>query len=65
MSNYYIYPNAGWWETKAELAQKMNIAELYYSRRDCYDAAKANPETESKYMDELSIYITEINRRKS
>jgi len=62
-SDYYVYPNAGWWHRVEESAKKLSNAELWYARRDCHEAAKANPETEGKYMDELSIYVTEINRR--
>jgi hypothetical protein len=65
--SYYEYPNAGWWNSKAEIAKKMTDkmtdSALWFSRKDCHKAAKANPATEGKYMDELSIYVTEINRR--
>lgn len=60
---FYKYPFAGWWQTKEEKAKKMTLAELVYARKDCFEAAKANPNTEGKYMDELSIYAKEMNRR--
>jgi len=62
-SDYYVYPNIGWWHRKEEYAKKLSDAELWYARRDCYSAAQANTETEGKYMDELSIYVTEMNQR--
>lgn len=57
------WPHSGWWNSKEEKARKMTMAELAYARKDCFETAQANPETEGKYMDELSVYAMEMQRR--
>lgn len=52
------------WTAKAA---EMTIEGLQYSIRDCREAAKAaqgwDAAGEGKYMDELSVYLTEVNKR--
>ncbi len=52
------------WTAKAA---NMTIEGLQYSIRDCREAAKAaqgwDAAGEGKYMDELSVYLTEVNKR--
>jgi hypothetical protein len=62
-SNEYEYPNLGWWHLKEEIASKMTLDSLRWSRKDCDEAARANPDVEGKYRDEGSIYVREMNKR--
>lgn len=52
------------WTAKAA---NMTIEGLQYSIRDCREAAKAaqgwDLAGEGKYMDEMSVYLTEIRKR--
>lgn len=52
------------WTAKAA---NMTIEGLQYSIRDCREAAKAaqgwDAAGEGKYMDELSVYLAEVNNR--
>jgi hypothetical protein len=59
------YGKPGWWNLKASIAKKMTDAGLLYSIYDCSEAAKCIPQNEGKYMDEMSIYQMEINRRRT
>lgn len=59
------------WNAKADIARKMTDAELAYARIDCLETAAAiGPaamigKDASYYMDEASIYETEMRRRVS
>ena len=60
---YNSYPNAGWWKVKQRIAHDMDENQLAFARADCFKASKCLAINEGKYMDELSIYATEQNRR--
>jgi len=63
LNEYLWIPTIDWDHYEAK-ACEMSDAELHYARLDALKAAKANPETEGLYMDELSVYIKEqMNRR--
>jgi hypothetical protein len=51
------------WAYYAVLVATMSDGELAYARRDAFRAARANPVTESLYMDEMSCYAGEQRRR--
>jgi len=57
------YPHAGWWRTKAERARDMTLDELWFSRRDCNEAADVVVDGYGKYKDEATIYAAEIQKR--
>lgn len=60
---YDIFPQAGWWNRKAEIAKGMTDSQLRFAMTDCREAARAGLENQGKYMDELSIYATELKTR--
>lgn len=57
------------WNATEARAKKMDISELSYAIRDCSAAAAAMlgqrmiGKDSSYYVDELSVYVTELNRR--
>lgn len=51
------------WDLKKELAKKKTKAELIFAINDCIAASKCLAENEGYYMDEASIYRTELGTR--
>ena len=52
------------WNREEERAKRMTDEELQYSIKDAYEAAQAGM-NEGKYMDQISVYRQELNRRKN
>ena len=62
------------WDATRNRAQRMSLEALVYAISDCYSAAKSARlleafggkvlKTEGYYMDELSVYRQELNRRR-
>ncbi len=59
------------WNAKAAIARKMTLSELHYARLDCVKTARALGtaamigKDSGYYMDEASIYRTELDRRRA
>lgn len=59
------------WNAKAAIARKMTLSELHYARLDCVKTARVMGSAPmmgkdaSYYMDEASIYKTELDRRRA
>ena len=51
------------WAHYEERAQTLTYEELEAARKDAFETARTNPETEGLYMDEMSVYALEMARR--
>jgi len=52
------------WNREEARAKRMTDAELQFAIKDAYEAAKAGM-NEGKYMDQISTYRQELNKRKN
>ena len=57
------WPHFGWQKNKEAYARSLDNTELWGAILDCQKAAQICTNEQSKYMDELSIYRTETERR--
>lgn len=59
----YDTNQAEWFKSKEEMASRMHVDALWFSRIDCVISAESIPWMAGKYRDEASVYVRELIKR--